>query len=228
MHWSGENAAQGRVNGLVASNVDPISGQPESKQTPVSVEPFATVWVALALSRDRLPAPQAEYWVAGRARNGWRMELAGGEAPEDWEHFARTTLGAPGDWMAYRDRASGAHRFARLVDGRLEACLYVARAEVAASHEWLAELFAKPALEPADRMSLLAGRPREARADDGPLVCSCYSVGRNKILGVLAAGAATVEEVGARTSAGRNCGSCKAEIGNLIATRRTLSAAQPA
>jgi assimilatory nitrate reductase catalytic subunit len=228
MHWSDENAAKGRVNGLVASNVDPISGQPESKQTPVTVEAFATEWVALALSRDRLPAPMVEYWVAGRARNGWRMELAGAEAPQDWEGFARRTLGAHGDWMNYRDRASGAHRFVQLVEGRLEACLYVARAEVTASHEWLAELFAKPALDPIDRMALLAGRPREARVDDGPLVCSCYSVGRNKILGVIAAGAATVAEVGARTSAGTNCGSCKAEIGNLIATRRTLSAAQPA
>jgi assimilatory nitrate reductase catalytic subunit len=224
MHWSDENAARARVNALVAPNVDPISGQPESKQTPVTVEPFATGWVGLALSRERLAAPAAEYWVAGRARNGWRLELAGAEAPSDWEDFARQTLGGDGDWAAYRDQASGAHRFARLNNGQLEACLYVARAHVDASHEWLAELFAKPTLDAGDRMALLAGRPREARADDGPLVCSCYGVGRNKINATIAAGAASVEEVGARTSAGTNCGSCKAEIGNLIAARRLVSA----
>jgi len=224
MHWSDENAAKARVNALVAPNVDPISGQPESKQTPVTVAAFAAGWVALAFSRERMAAPPADYWVSGRARPGWRLEIAGVEAPQDWENFARRTLGSEGDWIAYRDPASGAHRFARLIEGRLEACLYVARDHVAASHQWLADLFAKPALDTADRMALLAGRPREARADDGPLVCTCFGVGRNRIVATVAAGAATVEEVGALTSAGTNCGSCKAEIGNLIASRRLVTA----
>ncbi len=226
MHWSDETASRAKVNALVAPHVDPISGQPESKQTPVTLEPFATGWVALALSRARLAAPTSDYWVSGRSRHGWRLELAGAEAPPDWQEFARRALGGEGDWIAYRDHASGAHRFARLIAGRLEACLFVARENVVASHEWLAELFAKPTLDPTDRIALLAGRPREARTDDGPLVCSCMNVGRNKIIATVAAGAATVEEVGARTSAGTNCGSCKSEIADLIAARRTLGVAQ--
>ena len=224
MHWSDDNAAAARVNALIAPNVDPISGQPESKQTPVSVEPFAANWVGVAFTRER-PAPTgADYWVAGRVRGGWRLELAGAEAPGDWEDFARRLLGAGGDPLAYRDPASGAHRFARLAQGRLEACLFIARSEVAVSREWLAQLLEAETLSTADRLALLAGRPREARADEGPLVCSCMNVGRNRIQATIAAGAATVEEVGARTSAGTNCGSCKAEIGNLIAAKRLVGA----
>ena len=228
MHWSDDNAANARVNALVAPHVDPISGQPESKQTPVSVEPYATAYVALALSRQRLTTPAADYWVAGRVRGGWRLEIAGVEAPRDWEAFAVATLGEQGEALAYRDPTRGVHRFARLVEGRLEACLFVARAELSVSGEWLAELLDKPALGPAERMALLAGRPREGRADEGPLVCTCFGVGRNKIVATVAAGAASVEEVGVRLSAGTNCGSCKSEIASLIAARRPVGVAQPA
>ena len=89
MHWSDENGAGARVNALVAPHVDPISGQPESKQTPVSVEPYPVAYVALAMSREKLAPPLADHWVAGRTRGGWRLELAGREAPPDWDAFAR-------------------------------------------------------------------------------------------------------------------------------------------
>ena len=214
MHWSDAFAARGRVNALVAAHVDPISGQPESKHTPVRVEPFVTAWRGFALSRERIAAAGADYWVAGRGRDHWRLEFAGTEAPTDWEAWARALVGADGEWSAYSDRSAGVYRFARVVEDRLTACVFVARETPLPAREWLGGLFAAPRLSATDRLSLLAGGPRDA--DVGPIVCSCFGVGRRQIEAAIAAGAASVESIGARLKAGGNCGSCKSELARLV------------
>ena len=218
MHWSDAFAARARVNALVAAYVDPISGQPESKQTPVRVEPFAVAWRGFAMARERIAAPDAEYWVAGRGRDHWRLELAGTKTPADWEAWARSLVGAGGEWSAYRDPGAGVYRFASVVEGGLAACVFVARDAALPAREWLGGLFAAE-LSAANRLSLLAGGPRDAGADIGPIVCSCFGVGRHQIEAAIAAGAASVDAIGARLKAGGNCGSCKSELARLVETR---------
>ena len=66
MHWSDEFASAGRVNALVAAHVDPISGQPESKQTPVAVTPYAARWRGFLMTRERMAPPGEGYWTLGR------------------------------------------------------------------------------------------------------------------------------------------------------------------
>ena len=64
---------------------------------------------------------------------------------------------------------------------------------------------------------LLAGRPGVAQEDRGAIVCACFDVGINTILGAIASeGLVSVEAVGAALSAGTNCGSCKPAIRRLI------------
>jgi assimilatory nitrate reductase catalytic subunit len=227
MHWSDANGSQARVNALVAAHVDPISGQPESKQTPVRIAPFEVAWQGFALTRARIAAQGADYWVAGRGQDHWRLELAGGSAPQDWQSFARDLFAedSAGEWLAYRDIAAGAHRFAVLSEGRLQACLFIGGDKPLPSRSWLGGLFALPKLAAADRLSLLAGRPRDAGADVGAIVCSCFGVGRRQIETAIAAGASSVEAVGARLKAGTNCGSCKSEISGLLAAQPRVEAA---
>jgi assimilatory nitrate reductase catalytic subunit len=230
MHWSDEVAAQGRVNALVAAHVDPISGQPESKQTPVRIAPFATAWQGFALTRERVAAPGEDYWVAGRGKDHWRLEFAGVAPPDDWETWARALLGgdASDEWIAYRDNAAGVHRFARLIEGRLGACVFVTRATALPSRTWLGELFAAPRLAAADRLALLAGRPRDAGADIGPIVCSCFGVGRRQIEAAVAAGATDAAAIGEKLKAGTNCGSCKPELAQIAQARPRERTPQPA
>ena len=220
MHWSDAFAARARVNALVAANVDPISGQPESKQTPVRAEPFATAWRGFALTREPVASPDADYWVTGRGRDHWRLEFAGRDPIEDWEAWARALAGADGEWIAYRDPGAGVHRFAKVIDGRLAACVFMAREAALPEREWLGGLFAAARLTGADRLSLLAGAPRDASADIGPIVCACFGVGRRQIEAAVAGGAASVEAIGARLKAGGNCGSCKPELARFIDAHR--------
>ena len=81
-------------------------------------------------------------------------------------------------------------------------------------------LFDKPSLVAAERGALLAGRPPGAREDAGPLVCSCFAVGRNTLRRAIAQHALSdTRQVGARLRAGTNCGSCLPEIRALLAER---------
>ena len=216
MHWSAEFGSAARVNALVAPFVDPLSGQPESKQTPVSVAPYVAAWRAFLLTRERAAAPSEGYWTLGRGVEHWRMELAGPVAPASWDDSARAWLGEEGEWITYRDPAAGRYRFARISQGRLEGCLFVAPDLALPSRSWLGGLFATQELTGSDRLTLLAGRPLHRSADIGPIVCACFSVGQNQIDAVIAGGAGSVEAVGARLKAGTNCGSCKTEIAKRL------------
>lgn len=222
MHWNGEFAGTGRVDVVVNPVVDPVSGQPESKHTPVAVTPYPAVWQAVAMTRDRLDVAGAEYWTRARGRGFWRTRLADTAPLADPDGWARGLLRLPGEgaeeWISYRDAASGRFRYARLRAGRLEACLFLGPDTVGGTFDWIARLFAADILDPLERAALLSGRPLAGALDTGPLVCSCFSVGRNQIRAAITRGGlATVEEIGKTLGAGTNCGSCRAEIGAILA-----------
>ena len=104
--------------------------------------------------------------------------------------------------------------------------MFVAPDHKLVSRSWLAGLFAEEPLSPASRMSLLAGRPADAREDIGPIVCSCHSVGRNQIAAEALKGACDVADIGERLKAGTNCGACRPEIAKLLQVK--ARDAQPA
>ncbi len=236
MHWNDQTASSGRVGALVAPRTDPVSGQPALKMTRVRAEAFALAWYGFAVVARKPAKIAADYWALGRSNGGHRLELGGRKAPHDWQSFARRLFGAPDDdsveFLAYEDSDKGVHRFAAFAAGRPLGVLYVAPEPVAASRAWVCQQFAAGQLDAgqpdigtldtgqhdcAARRLMLAGRAGQGAADPGPIVCSCFAVGRNQILTALDNGAAgTLEGVSEVTSAGSNCGSCRAEIQGLI------------
>ena len=62
---------------LVNATVDPFSGQPEFKSTPVRVKPYLAQWYGFVLSRRKLKIEQASYWACSRSDGLWRYEIAG-------------------------------------------------------------------------------------------------------------------------------------------------------
>ncbi|MGP1255758.1 MAG: nitrate reductase [Kiloniellales bacterium] len=223
MHWNGQNAGSARVDALVAPRTDPISGQPALKATRVKAEAFALRWYGFAVVARKPEHIAADYWAIARSETGWRIELGGREMQDDWPAFARGLFGLTGreeavEFLAYGDRNRGSHRFAAFdAAGRPVGVLYLAAEPVAASRAWVCRQFDSGQLACDTRQVLLAGRASEATLDPGPIVCSCYAVGRNQIVAVLDSGlACSPEGVAEATSAGSNCGSCRAEIQGLI------------
>jgi assimilatory nitrate reductase catalytic subunit len=159
------------------------------------------------------------YWARAKGQGVYRYELAGAKTPDDWAAWARRLLchaDGKAEWIEFFDRKGGRYRAARLVNGRLESCLFVARDPALPSRSWLAQLFEQESLSTAARNSLLAGKPAPGEVDQGQIVCACFSVGANAINAAIAGGCRSVEQIGARLKAGTNCGSCIPELKKML------------
>lgn len=221
IHWNGQTASDARVGALVNPEVDPVSGEPEFKHTPVRVEPFGVAWHGFILGREELDLARVAHWTRVRGSGFVRYELGGREPMSP--AMARSLLGAgeDDDWIEYEDKSEGMLRAALVKDGRLEACLFVARRPDLPARAWLGGLFAQAELSQRERATLLAGRAPalgpNATPDAGPTVCSCFGVGRNTICAAIdKQGLTTPAQVTACLRAGGNCGSCLPEIKTLL------------
>ncbi len=221
MHWSAQFATAGRVGVLIDAVADPISGQPELKHAPVSLRRYAPAWHAFALVREPLTLAGCSYLVRSRAPGCWRYELAGEAAPVSWSEWADAVLGPRAQRIELLDSVGGRYRGARVADDRLQACLFVALSRALPPRGWLAGLFGDQPLDAAARRSILAGRPANSGGESGPIVCSCFSVGRTTLLrAIRTQELVTAEAIGRALHAGTNCGSCVAELNALLAEAR--------
>ena len=213
LHWNGLTASRARIDALVASVTDPISGQPEFKATPVALRRFQPVWRGFLLARREPELTAVAYWIRARTAGGWAYELAGDAHPEDWTGFARQIVAvAGGEWLELRDEARGLFRAVLVCGSRIEGCLLVGDDTARAG---LAARFAGDVLEPHERAGLLSGAA--TGPDPGPLVCACFGVGRNRLCEAIAReGLRTADAIGRRLKAGTNCGSCLPELQALL------------
>jgi assimilatory nitrate reductase catalytic subunit len=216
IHWSAENSSGGRIGALVQGATDPYSGQPESKATPARIAPLAVSHYGLALSRQPLERSGLAYWAAARATFGHVLHFALDAPGDGWLPWQRAML-PEGDTVTFADATAGSYRAAVLRDGRLEAMIFVGPTPTLPSPEWLKSQFERPSIPATERRALLAGRPVEGAAEEGPIVCVCFQVGAARIAAAAGEGCRTVAKIGARLGAGTNCGSCVPEIRRLIA-----------
>jgi assimilatory nitrate reductase catalytic subunit len=218
IHWSAENSSAGRIGALVHPITDPVSGQPETKATPVRITPFPVAQHGLLLSRTRPALGGEHYWAQARMKAGWVTYFAGDGPKAPWPSWAQGTFGA-GEILSVEDEGSGLFRLAVLKRGRLEAVLFAADRPFSPALDWLKAQFEEPALSAPSRRAILAGSPGAGGLDQGAIVCVCFQVGMRRIYEAVAGGAATPQEIGKLLRAGTNCGSCLPEIRSLIAAR---------
>ena len=228
IHWNSLHASEARVGALTSSAVDPLSGEPEFKHTPVRVEPFIVDWYGFAMSRVAVEKPDFAWWALVKGEHSLRYEFAArklGPEPSSWARTLLRVTDRNADFLEYHDETGGIYRAAHIVEDRLAGCVYLSVRPDLPGREWLGSLFGLDRLDEAARSALLAGRPRGVRADPGPLVCSCFRVGSRTLQDAIEKhGLTSTEQIGARLRAGTNCGSCLSEIRNLIASLRLVSA----
>ncbi len=227
MHWSEEYASAARVDTLIAPVVDPVSGQPASKNVPVALRPFAAVQFGFAVLAERPSHIDAPYWAIARTTAGWRVELAFATPVDDCGTFAHRLFGATesDQTISYRDAASSQDRVAVFTGAKLRGALFLGPEPVAVSRTMLADELCAEFADPRARFRIIAGKPGAAQPDKGAIVCSCHSVGANEINAVIRSGqCCTVASVGDVLKAGTNCGSCRAEIGSMIHAHQPIAA----
>jgi assimilatory nitrate reductase catalytic subunit len=217
MHWTDQYASKARVDTLVPAVVDAISGQPASKNVAVRIERFVASTYGFAVVARKPEKVDAAYWALAKCEAGWRLELGFAEDRNDWLEFANCLFNASADTetIAFHDRQNSRYRFSCYAGEHLVGALFLAPEPVAVSRDWaVAQLVVSH--PKAARFKLIAGRPATGGADKGATVCSCFAVGANQIAAAARGGCRTVAAIGASLQAGTNCGSCRAEIRNII------------
>ncbi len=218
MHWTDQLSSKGRIDAVIAPEIDPVSGQPGLKFTPVSVRKIEMAWYGFAVLKSKPKSIPADYWALAPVEGGWRLELAS-QSEADLQALSHLLTGKNKedlDGLSVIGSAPNAQRFAYWSDGQLAATIYFSAEPVEVSRQWACSLLSAPADSALSRAQILAGRPAGDRPDPGPLVCSCFSVGRNDIMAAGAEGAGTVQAIGSCLKAGTNCGSCRSEIQTIL------------
>jgi assimilatory nitrate reductase catalytic subunit len=222
MHWTAQVSRAGRINAAVNPAVDPISGQPELKHTPIEVHRLPIVWHGTILARRPVMLPEVSYWarIRGAGHHAW---LLAGEQPLE---TARQALSAalratnPGPWLEGEDGIG-----AVVSDGRLEAVLALGETRDEAVRDRLAPFMALARLSAEQRNLLLHGGDA---ADRGGEICACFGVSCAAVETAIAGGATSLDAIGAVTRAGTNCGSCRPEIRALVRAARPVKVARQA
>ena len=222
IHWTDLFASAGPVGRVVGARLDPLSGQPELKATPASVTAIESHFHGLLLRRFGAALPDVCHWVRVPVDSGQLYRLTGLSAlpeGEDLVLFAQTLLAAPAgaDWLEVSDSRRGVLRIAVIADGVLEACLFLARDASALPQEAAISPMLGAPVPDAARVRLLAGRPHDAVAAEGPRVCACFGVSRDAVRhAAVTHRLRTVSEIGVVLRAGTNCGSCIPEIEEIL------------
>ena len=228
IHWSGRFAAGSGAGPLASPATDPVSGQPELKHVPVALLREPVAWHGVLLTRHDLRPTGFVHWSRRPVAGGWTYDLTGTETPDQGILLSRALLAGHGPerLVEYRDRRGLSWRGAVLdADGALDEALFVAPAGQLPATEWLASLLgSRRPLARGERLALLSGRSPAPLPSAGRTVCACFNVGANQIAEAVAAGCASLEQVGERLKAGTNCGSCRSEIRTFIDASRLQAA----
>jgi len=176
--------------------------------------------------RDASVMSDADYWALARTAGGWRAEFARTEAIADAQSFICALLGidAATPLLSFTDPASGLTRHAAFDGKKLIGAVFLSQQPVAVSRSWAADQLEQDYANLSSRWQIIAGRPANDMPDKGAIVCACMNVGVNDIIGAVRSGCDSVAAVGNKTTAGSNCGSCKAEIKVILDEYQIIAA----
>jgi assimilatory nitrate reductase catalytic subunit len=215
-HWNNRNSALARVDAIVQSNVDPVSGQPELKATPVSLSPLLMQAQGFLVSRERIECPDWLQHTRFTIPGGEALVFASTRSARSIYALLSNLLGEIPQKAEMSDPEGQDYRMIGFDASRLQSALFVQRKRDTIALEWLIESLGKDELTLPERHAVLAGIPPTGSADLGSLVCACFAVREKQIFDAALEGASSVEAIGVILKAGTNCGSCRPEIKRVI------------
>jgi assimilatory nitrate reductase catalytic subunit len=219
MHWTAQVSRAARINAAVTPAVDPVSGQPELKHTPVEVRKIDVAWHGTILARRPVMLSDVSYWthVRGAGFHAYLMAGTGSAANARKSLSAALRAANPGPWLD-GDAGIGAV----IADGRLEAVLDIRDRRDPSVRDRLKPFMAAERLSTEQRTVLLQGGAPTGRGGE---VCACFGISQATVEAAIHAGACSMDAVASATQAGSNCGSCRPELRALLRRHRAREAA---
>lgn len=226
IHWTDQFAKQGVISAVVAPEVDPYSGQPESKAIPVNITNFdANRWAVIALSDDLATHfanclehnADIAYWckapsgsTAANGASNERYFLAISDT-FNWQDVLDKIKQGDSHAIQFGDEINRDERIA-LVDKEDVKLVVYSHSDVnkLPSTTWLAGLLEQPVNGAPYTLVLGEQTPPQK------MICTCFQVTQDAIETAIEDGCRTPEELGQKLKCGTNCGSCIPELKNVI------------
>ncbi|GAA4502146.1 molybdopterin-dependent oxidoreductase [Pseudaeromonas paramecii] len=213
MHWSDSFTAAGGVNRLVAPVTDPVSGQPQFKQTRVLATPFNARWHGVWVGVHEPEWSFVPRWWSRRPVDGGECRLLADDAcsrQELWQVLARK-----GQWLRLPLKGDG-WVAVLLKQGRIHGLLLAGDSQWQLNTGLLAGLLKVPL-----SASALSATIEQALAGDTRMVCSCFRVSEKQIREAIEQqGIHELAGLQASLKCGTNCGTCVGELEKLLISCR--------
>ena len=234
MHWTDQFTSSGPIDRLVHAVTDPVSGQPDLKGGKVRVAAVTEAWRGhlLRLTGGEPELSDALWWSKAPVSNGFAFDMAGWHPLQQEVHsegVLRRLLRIPAEaeLISYSDPRKAIFRYAGILHGQLAACVFFGPPGTDLGGADQARNLLGREISPMERIALLAGAQADGAPAAGKIICSCFSVGEDKIRTTIQAeGLTTAAQIGTRLKAGTNCGSCIPELKKLLQSQPALNAAE--
>lgn len=227
MHWNQRFASRSRVDALVNEVTDPLSGQPEFKQTPVNISAYDAHWYGLLhCASDQFDAAlPAQYWCKIPLAEGDKYRFADRDQEHDWPTWLKAQFPQIDDWMEMDDSANAFYSACGFIEDKLIVSFRIATEQQnVVEQRWLEEQLGR-SCDLQACFAVLAGFAGDGAADEGKMICSCFQVGENRILEAIEQGCTSAQALGEQLRCGTNCGSCIPELNSLVRAACKQSAA---
>ena len=212
IHWTDQFASDARVDQLVASEVDPVSGQPALKASYAELSVVPMKQYGFLVSKTKPKLNLFDYWAIAKTKMGWRAEFASKHHAFSMKYMFPELSAAD---VHVADAHSGVSRWLWFDDRKLDTAIFSSSTPVSVSRSWACE---QQQIEHSikNRSFLAYGHTGPDQEDQGAIVCSCFNVGVNQIISAIDNGCDSVKAIGEACKAGTNCGSCQAELHGYI------------
>ncbi|SFD64550.1 nitrate reductase [Pseudoalteromonas denitrificans] len=218
IHWNKQYASNATISNLYSAITDPISGQPESKQTAIKIRKCEFKYHGqLQLSSDIKAqlTPVAEYWLKQRLNHSFNYDLADNKNGFITTHWYKPMMGKAGEWISLGQNNNAKQVMLYIINNKLKAVLMLSNQIIPDISPWIDHLFSQESINLKTIQQLLAAKPDNTFLK-GKLICSCFKVYQNDITKAVQQGCNSIEKLGKKLKCGTHCGSCKSEINNLL------------
>jgi assimilatory nitrate reductase catalytic subunit len=220
IHWNKQFASQANVSALYQSVIDPLSGQPQSKQVQVRLAPYpCNQYISLYLPNDsatkfiRKLEAQDSHWFKIQGSQFTCFQIARKKACDNFLLWCQQVVPVKGQWLSFQ--STPLSRVACIQENKLVFYADINTNFSSNELDWLTANMAESALAMTDIQLLLAGE-KSAEFKLGRQICSCFNVREKTIAKAIRSGSDSLEKLGKKLKCGSRCGSCQPELRALL------------
>ena len=207
IHWTDRFASDAVVSRVVSPEVDPVSGQPESKASKVAIRKFdCTKWARL-VTPSPIKKQGWEYWAQSKTKQGY-VTLVGFNEEIDWRNWVTLNINSSLNFTQYVNPFKNTEALIGTQEDKIGVLVFTSESvQALPSFIWLDEAYTSTQIK-----ELVKGEI----GDVDELICSCFRTGRKTIEAAIEAGSTSQESLATSLGCGSKCGSCRPELNRLL------------